>query len=340
MKLDIVRTKEEFAGLSKEWNELLDISASHVPFLRHEYLYTWWQTLGGGEWPHGELLIITARHEDDSLAGIAPLFHTQNRDAKAAIMFLGSVEISDYLDLIARPDNLDNFVEALYNRLIQSDVPDWDLLDFYNILESSPTLQSMQTSAEKAGWEYAQENLHHCPFIPLPGEWDEYLAGINKKQRHEIRRKIRRAESDERSIRWYIVDDEKNLDEEMEDFLQLMAQDQEKQAFLTGVMRTQMSAAVRAAFRENWLQLAFLEIDGNKAAGYLNFDFGDQIWVYNSGLDFEYASLSPGWVLLAYLLRWSNENERKTFDFLRGDEQYKYRFGAVDRSVVRVQVTR
>ena len=340
MKLDIVRTKEEFAGLSEEWNELLDISASHVPFLRHEYLFTWWQTLGGGEWPHGELLIVTARHENNNLAGIAPLFHTQNRDAKAAIMLLGSVEISDYLDLIARPDSLDGFVEALYNRLTQSDVPEWDLLDFYNILESSPTLQSMHTSAEKAGWEYAQENLHHCPFIPLPGDWDEYLAGINKKQRHEIRRKIRRAESDERSIRWYIVDDENSLDEEMEDFLHLMAQDQEKQAFLTDVMRTQMNAAVRAAFRENWLQLAFLEIDGNKAAGYLNFDFGDQIWVYNSGLDFEYASLSPGWVLLAYLLRWSNENKRKNLDFMRGDEQYKYRFGAVDRFVVRVQVTR
>jgi len=339
MKIDIVRTMEEFAGLSKEWNELLDISASHVPFLRHEYLYTWWETMGGGEWPHGELLIVTARQEDDSLAGIAPLFHTQNRDAKPAIMLLGSIEISDYLDLIARPDSLDDFVDALYNRLTLSDVPDWELLDFYNILEGSLTLQAMQTSAEKTGWKFAQENLHHCPFIPLPGDWEAYLTDINKKQRHEIRRKLRRAESDVRSIRWYIVDTEDNLDEEIGDFLHLMAQDQEKQAFLTDVMRTQMRAAVRAAFRGNWLQLAFLEIDGHKAAGYLNFDYGNQIWVYNSGLDFEYASLSPGWVLLAYLLRWSNENKRTTFDFMRGDEQYKYRFGAVDRFVVRAQVT-
>ena len=49
---------------------------------------------------------------------------------------------------------------------------------------------------------------------------------------------------------------------------------------------------------------------------------------------------SPGWVLLAYLLKWSNENGIKAFDFLRGDEDYKYRFGSVDRSVKRVVIKR
>ncbi len=340
MKFDVIRTNEDFAVLSEEWNELLEISASHVPFLRHEYLYTWWGSRGGGEWPQGDLLIVTARQADGSLAGIAPLFHTRNGDAKAAIMLLGSVEISDYLDLIVRPDRLYDFVDELFERFTNSDMPDWDLLDFYNILEGSHTLQAMQISAEKAGWKYAQENLQHCPFIPLPGDWEEYLAGIKKKQRHEIRRKMRRAESGERSIQWYIVDSDDNLDEEIDIFLNLMAQDHEKQVFLTDAMRTQMRAIMQAAFRANWLQLAFIEIDGHKAAGYLNFDFGNHIWVYNSGLDFEYASLSPGWVLLAHLLRWSNVNKRKTFDFMRGDEQYKYRFGAVDRFVVRAQVTR
>jgi len=62
--------------------------------------------------------------------------------------------------------------------------------------------------------------------------------------------------------------------------------------------------------------------------------------VYNSGLSQEYRELSPGWVLLGYLLRWANENQRKTFDFMRGDEDYKYRFGALNRSVMRVKVER
>jgi len=51
------------------------------------------------------------------------------------------------------------------------------------------------------------------------------------------------------------------------------------------------------------------------------------IWVYNSGINFEYSAYSPGWVLLAYLLQWANENHRERFDFMRGNEDYKYRFG-------------
>jgi len=151
---------------------------------------------------------------------------------------------------------------------------------------------------------------------------------------------MRRAQAADVPVRWYIVKDEARLDAEMDDFLRLMGQDAEKKAFLTDVMQTQMRAAVRAAFRANWLQLAFLEVDGEKAAGYLNFDYGNHIWVYNSGLNYEYSKLSPGWVLLGHLLQWANEQGREAFDFMRGDEDYKYRFGAVDRFVVRAHVRR
>jgi CelD/BcsL family acetyltransferase involved in cellulose biosynthesis len=161
-----------------------------------------------------------------------------------------------------------------------------------------------------------------------------------KKQRHEIRRKIRRLETQELPTRWYIVTDATGLDDEIEAFIALMAQDAEKERFLTGVMRAQLQASIHAAFEAGWLQLAFIEIDGQKAAGYLNFDFGNHIWVYNSGLNYAFGELSPGWVLLGYLLQWANEHGRQAFDFMRGDEDYKYRFGATDRFVLRATIHR
>jgi hypothetical protein len=51
MHYTLIHTLPEMNALAVEWNELLANSASHVPFLRNEYLSTWWQTLGGGEWP-------------------------------------------------------------------------------------------------------------------------------------------------------------------------------------------------------------------------------------------------------------------------------------------------
>jgi CelD/BcsL family acetyltransferase involved in cellulose biosynthesis len=338
MHFEFLRTLPEMQALSGEWNTHLKDSAIHVPFLRHEYLTTWWQTLGGGEWPMGELFTVTAHHEDGTLAGIAPLFLTNNCDGERALMFLGSIEISDYLDVIARPEHLPQFTIQLLDFLSGPQAPEFKLLDLYNLLDNSPTIPALQQAAASRGWTYSQELLQHCPYIPLPGDWETYLAGIDKKQRHEIRRKMRRAEEYDQSVRWYIVEDAASLESEMEGFFDLMAQDPAKASFLTPMMRQQMKTSAQAAFQAGWLQLAFLEVDGKKTAGYINFDYDNHIWVYNSGLDFGYRELSPGWVLLGYLLQWANEHERQYFDFMRGDEEYKYKFGAVDRRVMRVML--
>ena len=115
----------------------------------------------------------------------------------------------------------------------------------------------------------------------------------------------------------------------------LNGQDEEKKAFLTPAMRVQMHKAIQCAFEAGCLNLAFLEINGEKAAAYLSFDYLNRLWVYNSGLNRKFNEFSPGWVLLGYLLRWANEKKYEEFDFMRGDEEYKYRFGAVDRFVMR-----
>jgi CelD/BcsL family acetyltransferase involved in cellulose biosynthesis len=97
---------------------------------------------------------------------------------------------------------------------------------------------------------------------------------------------------------------------------------------------------MRCAFDTGCLHLSFLEIDGRKAAGYFSFNYLNRLWIYNSGLNRDFSELSPGWVLLGFLLKQANEEKFKEFDFLRGDENYKYKFGAIDRAVVRVTITR
>ncbi len=321
---------------AETWNALLAESITHAPFLRYEYLSSWWQTRGGGEWPSDAQLCTISAEQDGQLLGIAPLFF-----ARQSLWLLGSVEISDYLDLIVRPKHLSDFLTELLDWLSAANFPlAWVALNWVNIPETSPTLAALQAESAKRGWTCAQEIYQSTPSIPLPGDFDLYLSGIDKKQRHEIRRKMRRAEESGRALRWYIVRDESQLDHEVDGFLHLMAQAPEKDVFLTDVMRTQMKTSVHAAFRAGWLQLAFLEIDGQKAAGYLNFDYDNKIWVYNSGINPEFRDLSAGWVLLGYLLQWANENKRAEFDFMRGDEDYKYKFGGENRHVMRVKITK
>ena len=258
-----------------EWNALLSESISDVPFLRYEYLSAWWATRGGGEWDQAELVLVSAR-ENEGLIGIAPLFLAEH-DGQGALMLLGSIEISDYLDLIVRAGDLPRFLSKLLDTLASDSTLAWSGIDWYNLPDSSPTLAALKAESSKRGWTHTEEIYRPTPRIPLPGDFDTYLAGIDKKQRHEIRRKMRRAEADERDVRWYIVEDESTLDAEIDDFLALMANDHHKEEFLTEVMRAQMRTSVHAAFKAGWLQLAFMEADGQKIAGYLNFDYGNRI---------------------------------------------------------------
>ncbi len=345
MRVDLYRDESGFEALAGEWNRLVERGVSNVPFLRLEYQRSWWANRGGGEWPDGQLLIATGRDESGALIGIAPLFFVEhNRDGQPALLFVGSIEISDYLDLIVAPQHVAPFAAALLEALAPEKdtqgLPPWRVLDLYNIPQTSPGSQALLDAAAARGWQAARSPLQPCPVIPLPADWESYLAGIDKKQRHEIRRKLRRAEANNPPIAWHIVGPPADIEAEIGRFMEMMAHDPAKARFLTETMRSQFHDSVRAAHEHGWLQMAFLTVEGQPAAGYLNFDYGNRLWIYNSALDPAYNYLSSGWVLLSYLIQWAIEHGRRELDFMRGDEDYKFKFGGRPRQIYRVNLLR
>ncbi len=328
---------KDFSSISASaWNTLLSESITDVPFLRHEYLSIWWSTHGGGEWKQADLMLASAS-ENGQLIGIAPLFQADH-DGRPTLLFLGSIEISDYLDLIVRPADLPRFLSGLIDFLAQSGPSSGLPFDWYNLPDESPTLAALKSEAEKRGWTHQEAVYRPTPRITLNGDFDAYLAGIEKKQRHEIRRKMRRAAEYESQVRFCIVEEASTLEDDLDAFFQLMVRDPQKSKFLTGEMRQQMYLSARAAFENGYLWLAFLEVGGIKTAASFMFDYKNKLWGYNSGVNNDYMELSPGWVLLAYSLKWACEHGRYEFDFMRGDEDYKYRFGGVNKYVMRTIV--
>ena len=333
------RLHKDFSEFSPEsWNALVEHSIADTPFSRYEYLSEWWQTLGGGEWLRQNVdLVLVSASENEQLVGIAPLFIAEY-DGQRALMLVGSIEISDYLDLIVREQDLPRFLSGLLDFLSSSHIDRWSALDWYNIPDSSPTLAALKAESETRGWSHHEEIYHPTPRIPLNGSFEEYLSRIDKKQRHEIRRKMRRAAESEKNVRFYIVDGTEEVDSEINAFFDLMVQEPSKQEFLHPAMREQMTVTIQNAHQYGYLWLAFLEIDGQKTAASLNFDYKNKLWGYNSGVSREHMELSPGWVLLANTIQWCCEHGRYEFDFMRGDEEYKYRFGGVNRYVMRTKV--
>jgi CelD/BcsL family acetyltransferase involved in cellulose biosynthesis len=341
MELKYYNNFDALAKYRDNWNDLLEKSVSQVPFLTFDYLQSWWQTRGGGEWPEDSALVIIAAFEGDDLVGAAPLFRANNLDGVPALMFVGAIEVSDFLDFIIAPENLSEFLHALLHFINENgNIPAWQVLDLYNILDDSPTLKAIEEEAEKFGAQFEKSKLLPSPYIPLPGDFEEYLAGIDKKQRHEIRRKLRKIAQGPAIAELTFSEYGDQLESEMDDFIAMMAQDPAKKDFLTEKMKQHLQNTARIAYENGWLQLAFYNINGKKAAGNLSFNYDDRLWLYNSAWDSAFRDYSPGWLLLAELILWANDNGIKEFDFMRGGEDYKYKFGGIDRFIYRVTVKR
>ncbi len=323
-----------FEALAGEWNDLLHRSPADTIFLTLEYQRTWWRYLG-----EGELLILAAR-DDGNLVGIAPLFVTENARGQRVMATVGCVEVADYLDLIVAQGWENEVYGTLVDYLARGGV-EWDILDLCNIHQDSPTLELLPSLAEARGWTFSTALDDVCPIVQLPATWNEYLQMLSKKQRHEIRRKMRRLEA-QAGVNWYIVGPEHDLATEIEHFVDLMAASTpDKAEFLTPRMRSFFRQLASVAYDAGWLQLTFLKVEEQKAAAYLNFIYDNHVLVYNSGLDWQsFPKLGAGIVLIAYCIRHAIEHGRATFDFLQGDERYKYQFGGQDVKVRRLVVHR
>jgi CelD/BcsL family acetyltransferase involved in cellulose biosynthesis len=336
-------TIDGFTALTAEWNQLLARSRFDTFFLTYEWQLTWWEELG-----EGELWIVAFRSPaDGKLVGIAPFYRLQHTDGEWAgltsLHIVGCIEVSDFLDIIIARGWEEEVYSALRTWLESDDAPQWDICDFCNLPEDSLTYRILPPLWESQGHhiEVFQEDV--APHIRLPRRYEDYLAKyVDKKQRHEIRRKQRRAER-ETQVHFYLVQpevDDAQLEVELDAFIRLQRlSSPDKKEFMTPEMQRFFKVMARRMLDAGFLRLAFLDLDGQKAATLFAFEYRHKFLLYNSGYDTgDLAYYSPGWVLLAYLIQYAIAAGCDLFDFLQGDEEYKYYFGSVNYKVMRVIV--
>lgn len=333
MSIDHIFGPEAFARLAPFWDQLAVTGMTNTPFQSLAYQQGWWQHLT----PEGASLHTLVQCDGPRARAIACFYAIDG-----TLYFNGCVEETDYLDLITSAADAALSWQSVVDFLASSHAPAWHTLDLCNIPETSPTLDILPRLAEARGWQ-AHSELHEvCPVIDLPESFDAYLAQLPKKQRHEIRRKMRRADGAGLTVRHVTGRDPDELHIEVERFLALLAASTpEKAAWLNDGRRALFHDVAGAAARAGTLQLLFTEVNGDAAAALFNFVYDGRVWVYNSGLNpRDFGHLSAGVVLTAVAIAEAIDAGLDTFDFLRGDEQYKYRFGATDTRVMRLVISR
>jgi len=321
-------TRVDLDGLSDEWAALLEASGSRSPFLQWAWQQVWWQDLAPDAAP-----LMLAMRDAGRLVGIVPLLRTGGELALS-----GDSEICDYMDIICLPGAE---VDVLDAALAELSSEPWTRLVFWGLRADSPTLPALREAAERHELRLQLEPEAICPRVPLAATWDAYLEGLTKKDRHELRRKIRRFTGLGGEIREYALSDPSEISAALADFFRLHTiSRQDKAAFMTPLMERFFRDMAAALAPLDLIRLYFLELDGKRVASVLAFDCGDELWLYNSGFDPAFASASVGLVSKAFALKQAIAEGKACYDFLRGQEPYKYDLGAHDLQVFRCTLIR
>jgi CelD/BcsL family acetyltransferase involved in cellulose biosynthesis len=270
-------------------------------------------------------------------------------DAKA--VFFGASYHADYATLLAHPRHLPAVADALADYCAGSGDPThprpWDAIDLRRLREADPAIPALVGAFGPreiaAAWTVNLEREDVCPVATLPegASIDDYLGTLGKKTRHEIRRKVRRAEA----AGDVSLDDSPDPLTDLESFIDL----HQRRWGIDGLFPdTPGGAQSRVFFRRMFelfradgpLRLAFLTVGGKRIAAGISFETEDAILYYNAGVDPEARELSPGVVMVERYVRRALERGVRHMDFLRGDEPYKYEWGAVDQPIQRLLVRR
>jgi CelD/BcsL family acetyltransferase involved in cellulose biosynthesis len=316
-----------FHDITTEWEDVLAQSPMNTLFLTPQWQEVWWKTFGDSQGMAGFYL-----KTDEGVTAIASLIQSGD-----TMSFLGNQDTFDYNDFMIRPGHEAVFFETLLRCMEERSCNSMQLV---SLLESSPTLQHLPEIAASHGYSVAIEEEDVTSGVAIPDNWDEYLAGLSKKDRHELRRKFRRLESAD-SWRWYMLSDWEEVHPRLEDFISLMKQSRTDKAEYMTPLREQFFYSICQRMSElGLLRLLFLEMDSKTVAASLCFDYGSSRLLYNSGYDLEYSYYSVGLLLNALCVREAIDRGLDYFDFLRGPEAYKRDLGGQKRNLYQMVISR
>ena len=317
-----------FRERGEEWDSVLENSDVGCLFLSRQWQEVWWENCGDGR----ELTGFSLEAPDGVTSAVASLARLGD-----SIGFVGSPDTFDYNDFLVRS----GFEEAFYSALLDIlEGWEWSELRLDSLIEHSPTLAYLPDLASGRGYSVNTEYEDVTSGVCLPGDWDAYLALLNKKDRHELRRKLRRLDA-QTDWRWYCLTTPDEVLGRLDDFLSLMrASSVEKTEFMTPDRERFFRALAGRMAELDRIRLFFMEMDGQLAASSLCFDYGSARLLYNSGYDPALSYYSVGLLLHAMCVKDAIEQGLSYFDFLRGPEPYKAHLGGRQKSLYRMVVKR
>lgn len=287
----------------------------HCLFTLPPWLQTWWSIFRTDQEPH-----IVAVERGTEIIALAPFMR---RDTTAEL--IGSPNVCDYLDVVRGPGTANGFAEPLLAQLRQSGI---HRVTLRGVRPDARVWTDLLPVARSNDWAVTCEEEGLAYQIQLPQTWDAFLQQLNGKQRHELRRKLRRLH-EAGTVQYRQVDIVPAGPPVVDLFIELFkASRSDKATFMTTQMATYFHALAKTFSDLNMLTLGLLELDGRVVSAVMGFDYRATRYLYNSGYDPNFRSLSVGLLCKVLSIKDAIAKGFSSYDLLKGAETYKQRLGA------------
>lgn len=328
MPIEELKSIEELRALEEQWLDLWRRDPTATPFQSPHWVLPWFRHFGAG----GEVLAIIDRN-DGKLDALAPTFILRDDDdpSESLGMLIGTGN-TDYLDMLstdAAP------IDEIVARLGAADCAMWDL---QQLRESSPLLRAKTP----AGREDMVEDHDTCVVLSIDGAGED-LANITSTHFRKKLRYYRLLLERDGTVTIESPSDE-TLDSFMDALFELHAA-RWKVRGLPGMLAAEVDQAfhrevARCMLGANALRMYRISVNARAIAVFYGFAHHDIVYYYLSGYDPSLDKASPGTIIVAHAIEQAVKDGAKTFDFLRGAEDYKYSWGAKDRPNKRRRLVR
>lgn len=297
----------------------------HCPFVLPFWLKTWFSCFGGDDRQK-----ILALWSGKTLLGVAPL-KISGRKAS----FMGSESVCDFQDMIVARNQAEDFYKALFYFLEKSD---FDCLELAALKSDSAALVHIPKIARQKKYPYLEKEAGNLYALELPDSWEAYLSLLTSKQRHEVRRKLRRLNEYHRTC--YRVSRKGEWPEEVfYRFLEMFIDSRDdKKMFLDQQTEDYFSSLAQGLTNNGMLQIGTLFIAEKPASSVFSFTWNDEVFLYNNGYYKEFSPVSAGIICKILSIKHSIENGAKRYNFLKGDERYKKQLGGQPLQLFRLTV--
>lgn len=318
-------TKETFDSIAAYWRDPRHNLKWDCLFVLPVWLKVWWHNFGSEQIAH-----LCAAWSQDELIGIAPLM-IEGKTAR----LMGDPDVCDFADVITAPGKGRVFFENLIPYVRKLGATD---LDFGAVRGDSGVFTNLVAVAKDLGYEIICNPEDVTLELELPSTWDNYLKQLTGKQRHEIRRKLRRLH-EAAQISFRAVENPDEVSREIDNFLSLFRLNrQDKSEFMTDRRVSFFRALALEMAEARLLRLFFLDLDDVPAAAIMCFDYRSTVHLYNNGYDRRFQSLSVGLLSKVLSIKDSIQRGKTYYDFLKGPEAYKQRLGGKPVQLFRCRI--